>query len=68
MAIIYYFFVFLVLKLEADAERKAAHLLARARELQQESQDEVKSANRLIISTKCHAIRSAQMAEKQLIQ
>ncbi|XP_034243067.1 cilia- and flagella-associated protein 45-like isoform X2 [Thrips palmi] len=55
-------------ELEADAERKAAHLLARARELQQESQDEVKSANRLIISTKCHAIRSAQMAEKQLIQ
>ncbi|KAE8739673.1 hypothetical protein FOCC_FOCC014831 [Frankliniella occidentalis] len=55
-------------ELEVDAERKAAHLLARARELQQESQDEVKSANRLIISTKCHAIRSAQIAEKQLIQ
>ncbi|KAJ1526643.1 hypothetical protein ONE63_008228 [Megalurothrips usitatus] len=54
-------------ELEADAERKAAHLLARAKELQQESQDEVKSANRLIISTKCHAIRSAQIAEKQLI-
>ncbi|XP_069687390.1 cilia- and flagella-associated protein 45-like isoform X2 [Periplaneta americana] len=54
--------------LESDAHRRATHLLRRAFEMKQEQEDEVKRANRLIIGTKCHAIRDAQIAEKKQIE
>ncbi|PSN55986.1 hypothetical protein C0J52_02150 [Blattella germanica] len=54
--------------LESDARRRATHLLRRAFEMKQEQEDEVKRANGLILSTKCHAIRNAQIAEKKQIE
>nr|CAD7431450.1 unnamed protein product [Timema monikensis] len=54
-------------KVEQEAKRQALHLLQRAFEMRQEQEDEVKKANRLILGTKCHAIRDAQIAEKKLI-
>ncbi|RZF40903.1 hypothetical protein LSTR_LSTR015059 [Laodelphax striatellus] len=55
-------------ELEEEAERRNNHLLARAYELRQEQEDEIKKCNTLILSTKCHAIRDAQVAEKALIK
>ncbi|XP_054276376.1 cilia- and flagella-associated protein 45-like [Macrosteles quadrilineatus] len=55
-------------EVEEEAARKAQHLLARAHELRQEQEDEVKRCNALILATKCHAIRDAQVAEKKLIE
>nr|CAD7402955.1 unnamed protein product [Timema poppensis] len=54
-------------EVEQEAKRQALHLLQRAFEMRQEQEDEVKKANRLILGTKCHAIRDAQIAEKKLI-
>uniref|UniRef100_A0A1B6I1U4 Cilia- and flagella-associated protein 45 n=1 Tax=Homalodisca liturata TaxID=320908 RepID=A0A1B6I1U4_9HEMI len=55
-------------EVEEEAARKAQHLLARAHELRQEQEDEIKKCNALILATKCHAIRDAQVAEKKLIE
>ncbi|XP_075210532.1 cilia- and flagella-associated protein 45-like [Lycorma delicatula] len=55
-------------ELEEEANRRANHLLQRAFELRQEQEDEIKKCNALILGTKCHAIRDAQIAEKMLIQ
>lgn len=55
-------------QIEEDANRKANHLLARAFELRQEQEDEIKKCNALIFGTKCHAIRDAQIVEKELIK
>lgn len=56
------------MQVEEEAARKATHLLARAHELRQEQEDEIKKCNALILATKCHAIRDAQIAEKKLIE
>ncbi|XP_014250984.1 cilia- and flagella-associated protein 45-like [Cimex lectularius] len=55
-------------KLEQEAEAKANFLLNRAKEIREEDNDKIKLCNKLILSTKCHAIRDAQVAEKQTIQ
>ncbi|XP_050528845.1 cilia- and flagella-associated protein 45 isoform X2 [Daktulosphaira vitifoliae] len=55
-------------ELDDEANKKANYLLARAQQLRQDQEDEIKCCNSLILSTKCHAIRNAQIAEKQLIQ
>lgn len=52
--------------LEIDAYRRTTHLLQRADDLRQEQMDEVKGANQLILGTKYHAIRDAQITEKRL--
>ncbi|XP_071447804.1 cilia- and flagella-associated protein 45-like [Hetaerina americana] len=53
-------------KVDEEAERRANYTLTRAAMLKAEQEDEIKAANRLILSTKCHAIRCAQIAEKAL--
>ncbi|XP_063237112.1 cilia- and flagella-associated protein 45-like [Bacillus rossius redtenbacheri] len=55
-------------EVDLEAKKRAEHLLQRAFELRQEQEDEVKDANRVILGTKCHAIRDAQIAEKKLIR
>ncbi|XP_047120506.1 cilia- and flagella-associated protein 45-like [Schistocerca piceifrons] len=47
--------------LERDARKRATTLLKHAFELRQESETEVQKANRLILSTRCHALRDAQV-------
>ncbi|XP_059485910.1 cilia- and flagella-associated protein 45-like [Neocloeon triangulifer] len=48
-----------------EAQIEAEHYLARAKQMQLEQEDEVKRANKIILATKCQAIRDAQMAEKE---
>ncbi|KAE9525211.1 hypothetical protein AGLY_014396 [Aphis glycines] len=55
-------------KLDEEANKKTNYLLNRAYELRQEQEYEIKQCNSLILSTKCHAIRCAQIEEKELIQ
>ncbi|XP_050431106.1 cilia- and flagella-associated protein 45-like [Adelges cooleyi] len=55
-------------QLDDEANKKSNYLLARAHQLRQDQEDEIKCCNSLILGTKCHAIRNAQIAEKQLIQ
>lgn len=53
---------------DVEAKLEAEHYLARAKQLQLEQEDEVKLANKVILATKCQAIRDAQLEEKQRIQ
>ncbi|CAL1526482.1 unnamed protein product [Lymnaea stagnalis] len=54
--------------LEEEAKEKAEHLLAKANEMRQEQEDEIKHLNEVILNAKCHAIRDAQILEKDLIK
>uniref|UniRef100_A0A0K8SH22 Cilia- and flagella-associated protein 45 n=1 Tax=Lygus hesperus TaxID=30085 RepID=A0A0K8SH22_LYGHE len=54
-------------KLETEAEAKSNFLLNRAKEVRQEDDDDINLCNKLILGTKCQAIRDAQVAEKQTI-
>lgn len=53
---------------DGTESRRASHLAQRALEMRLELEDDVKKANQLIISTKCHAIRDAQVLEKKLMR
>ncbi|XP_043273968.1 cilia- and flagella-associated protein 45-like isoform X2 [Venturia canescens] len=53
---------------EAEARRRTMHLLERAYNLKLEQEEEIQKCNRLILETKCRAIRDAQIAEKKLIE
>ncbi|XP_019870921.1 cilia- and flagella-associated protein 45 [Aethina tumida] len=55
---------------EAEAEAKAKNegLVRRSYELMIEEDERVRDANRLILARKCHFIRNAQIAEKELIK
>ncbi|KAL5237785.1 hypothetical protein ACI65C_005195 [Semiaphis heraclei] len=55
-------------QLDEEANKKTNYLLNRAYELRQEQEYEIKQCNSLILSTKCHAIRCAQIEEKELIK
>ncbi|CAF0738678.1 unnamed protein product [Adineta steineri] len=54
--------------IEQEAKEEAEYLLKRANELRQEQEDEVKHLNELVLNAKCHAIRDAQVLEKQQIK
>ncbi|XP_073970075.1 cilia- and flagella-associated protein 45-like isoform X2 [Rhodnius prolixus] len=54
-------------QLEVEAEAKANFLTNRAKEIRQEDEDDIKLCNKLILGTKCQAIRDAQVAEKKTI-
>ncbi|XP_036778591.2 cilia- and flagella-associated protein 45 isoform X1 [Manis pentadactyla] len=54
--------------LEEEAKERAQSLLQRAHKLRQEQEEELKDMSKVILNAKCHAIRDAQMLEKQLIQ
>ena len=50
---------------DAEAQLEAEHYLARAKLMQLEQEDEVKTAKKIILAAKCQAIRDAQMAERE---
>lgn len=54
--------------LDEEARQKAEYLLQKAKEQQEEQEDEIKHLNELILNAKCHAIRDAQILEKQHIK
>lgn len=54
--------------LEEEAKERAQGLLQRASKLRMEQEEELKDMSKLILNAKCHAIRDAQILEKQLIQ
>ncbi|XP_033641506.1 cilia- and flagella-associated protein 45-like [Asterias rubens] len=54
--------------LDEEARQKAEYLLQKAKEQQEEQEDEIKHLNELILNAKCHAIRDAQILEKGQIK
>ncbi|XP_055257950.1 cilia- and flagella-associated protein 45 isoform X3 [Moschus berezovskii] len=54
--------------LEEVAKERAQNLLQRASQLRVEQEEELKDMKKIILNAKCHAIRDAQILEKQLIQ
>ncbi|VFV42035.1 Hypothetical predicted protein [Lynx pardinus] len=54
--------------LEEAAKERAQDLLQRASQLQAEQEEELRDMSKIILNAKCHAIRDAQILEKQLIQ
>ncbi|XP_018087585.1 cilia and flagella associated protein 45 S homeolog isoform X1 [Xenopus laevis] len=55
-------------ELEEEAQQRAQYLLQRANTLRMEQEDEMKTLNEVILHTKCHAIRDAQVLEKKQIK
>ena len=54
--------------MEEEVKQQREHLLAKAQELRDEQTDEIKLLNELILNSKCHAIRDAQILEKDIIE
>ncbi|XP_069856148.1 cilia- and flagella-associated protein 45 [Dipodomys merriami] len=54
--------------LEEEAKERAQNLLQRADKLRLEQEEELKDMSKIILNAKCHAIRDAQILEKQQIQ
>lgn len=48
-------------EIEAEARKRTMHLLERAFNLKLEQEEEIQKCNRLILETKCRAIRDAQV-------
>ncbi|XP_029175757.1 cilia- and flagella-associated protein 45-like isoform X1 [Nylanderia fulva] len=55
-------------EIEEEARRRTMHVLERAYNMRMEQEEEIQRCNRLILETKCRAIRDAQIAEKKLIE
>ncbi|XP_045438931.1 cilia- and flagella-associated protein 45 isoform X2 [Pipistrellus kuhlii] len=54
--------------LEEEAKERAENLLQRANKQRIEQEEELRDMSQIILNAKCHAIRDAQILEKQLIQ
>ncbi|KAI5098006.1 cilia- and flagella-associated protein 45 [Silurus meridionalis] len=54
-------------ELEVEARERDQYLLERANALRIEQEDEIKRLNELILGAQCHAVRDAQIKEKQQI-
>ncbi|XP_075843667.1 cilia- and flagella-associated protein 45 [Microtus pennsylvanicus] len=54
--------------LEEVAKERAQNLLQRANKLRMEQEEELKNMSKIILNAKCHAIRDAQILEKQQIR
>ncbi|XP_064841617.1 cilia- and flagella-associated protein 45-like [Oncorhynchus masou masou] len=54
-------------ELEDEAKERAQYLLERANAMRMEQEDEVNKLNELILGTQCHAVRDAQIPERQQI-
>ena len=50
-----------------EAKEQSSDLLAKARSQMEEQDDEIKKLNEAILNAKCHAIRDAQLREKEEI-
>lgn len=55
-------------EIDQMAKEDAEYLLKKANEQRQEQEDEIKRLNELILNVKVHAIRDAQLVEKQQIK
>ncbi|XP_012536175.2 cilia- and flagella-associated protein 45 isoform X2 [Monomorium pharaonis] len=55
-------------EIEEEARRRTMHVLERAYNMRLEQEQEIQKCNRLILETKCRAIRDAQIAEKKLME
>jgi hypothetical protein len=47
--------------IEEETRQRTMHLLQRARDIELESEEQIKKCNRLILETKCRAVRDAQV-------
>ncbi|KAJ8679865.1 hypothetical protein QAD02_015652 [Eretmocerus hayati] len=54
-------------EIEEESRQRTMHLLERARQLKLEQEQEIKKCNKIILETKCRAVRDAQLAEKRLL-
>ncbi|XP_054979384.1 cilia- and flagella-associated protein 45 isoform X2 [Sorex araneus] len=54
--------------LEEEAQERARGLLQRAGQQRMEQEEELREMNQIILNAKCHAIRDAQILEKQQIR
>ncbi|KAM4860528.1 cilia- and flagella-associated protein 45 [Thomomys bottae] len=54
--------------LEEEAKERAQNLLKRVDNFRLEQEEEIKDVGKIILNAKCHAIRDAQILEKQQIQ
>ncbi|XP_029043140.2 cilia- and flagella-associated protein 45-like [Osmia bicornis bicornis] len=57
-----------LIEIEEEARKRTNYLLERAENLKLEQEEEIQKCNRIILETKCRAIRDAQVAEKKLIE
>ncbi|KAL6420416.1 hypothetical protein ACFW04_014539 [Cataglyphis niger] len=55
-------------EIEEEARRRTMHVLERAYNMRMEQEEEIQKCNRLILESKCRAIRDAQIAERKLIE
>ncbi|XP_033214217.1 cilia- and flagella-associated protein 45-like [Belonocnema kinseyi] len=53
---------------QAEAHKRAMHFLERAFNIKLEQEEEIQKCNRLILETKCQAVRHAQIAEKEIVK
>ncbi|CAL7950302.1 unnamed protein product [Xylocopa violacea] len=57
-----------LIEIEEEARKRAKHILERAENMKLEQEEEIQKCNRIILETKCRAIRDAQVEEKKLIE
>lgn len=53
-----------LLEIEEEARKRANHILERAENMKLEQEEELQKCNRIILETKCRAIRDAQVNNK----
>ncbi|XP_076182066.1 cilia- and flagella-associated protein 45 isoform X2 [Ptiloglossa arizonensis] len=56
-----------LIEIEEEAKNRTKYVLERAQNMKLEQEEEIQKCNRIILETKCRAIRDAQIAEKKLI-
>ncbi|XP_043261259.1 cilia- and flagella-associated protein 45 [Colletes gigas] len=57
-----------LIEIEEEARKRTKHVLERAQDMKLEQEEEIQECNKIILETKCRAIRDAQIAEKKLVE
>ncbi|XP_053994148.1 cilia- and flagella-associated protein 45-like isoform X2 [Hylaeus volcanicus] len=57
-----------LVEIEEEARKRTKHILERAQNMKLEQEEEIQKCNKIILETKCRAIRDAQIAEKKLVE
>nr|XP_033330457.1 cilia- and flagella-associated protein 45-like [Megalopta genalis] len=55
-------------EIEEEARKRTGYVLERARNMRLEQEEEIQKCNRIILETKCRAVRDAQLAERKLME
>ncbi|KAL0104836.1 hypothetical protein PUN28_016466 [Cardiocondyla obscurior] len=55
-------------EIEEEVRKRTMYILERAYNMRLEQEEEIQKCNRIILATKCRAIRDAQIVEKKLIE